>query len=92
MLCHIRAVLVLRQQLTPMHLVVECVIHEPFTVRYATEVSAADYVAVSRIDDDAQRKREMQQCHERGAQRLLDLCFANSGVYIKFAQHIGQLV
>ena len=42
--------------------------------------------------DEAARKEEMQECHERGAQMLLNLCFANSGVYIKFAQHIGQLV
>lgn len=53
---------------------------------------AADYRAVSRIENELARKLEMQECHERGAERLLNLCFANSGVYIKFAQHIGQLV
>eukprot|EP00892_Ulva_mutabilis_P001947 jgi/Ulvmu1/11753/UM008_0167.1 len=65
-------------------------------VRAARDITAvaaivSDYVTVSRIDGEEEQKRQMQECHERGAQRLLDLCFANSGVYIKFAQHIGQL-
>jgi len=39
-----------------------------------------------------ERQRELSACHERGAERLLQLCFANGGVYTKLGQHIGQLV
>ena len=31
------------------------------------------------------------ECHRRGADRLLALCFANGGIYIKLGQHIGML-
>lgn len=34
----------------------------------------------------------LRECHQRGADRLLALCFVNGGVYIKLGQHIGQLV
>jgi aarF domain-containing kinase len=30
-------------------------------------------------------------CHQRGADRLVALCFRNGGVYIKLGQHIGML-
>ena len=32
-----------------------------------------------------------EECHQRGADRLLDLCFANGGIYIKLGQHIAML-
>ena len=52
----------------------------------------ADYKASLRgLQGDA-REAALQGCHQRGAQRLLDLCFANGGVYIKLGQHVGQLV
>jgi len=38
-----------------------------------------------------ERQKELSACHERGAERLLQLCFANGGVYTKLGQHIGQL-
>jgi len=31
------------------------------------------------------------ECHQRAADRLLDLCCANGGVFIKVGQHIGAL-
>eukprot|EP00887_Chlorella_sp_A99_P007308 scaffold2.g7308.t1 len=37
------------------------------------------------------REEAKRQCHARGAQRLLDLCFANQGIYIKLGQHIAVL-
>eukprot|EP00967_Tisochrysis_lutea_P001345 scaffold1792_cov18-Tisochrysis_lutea.AAC.2 len=39
-----------------------------------------------------ERQKELSACHERGAERLLQLCFANGGVYTKLGQHIGQLL
>lgn len=35
---------------------------------------------------------KLRLCHQRGATRLMDLCFRNGGIYIKLGQHIGQLV
>lgn len=32
------------------------------------------------------------EVHIRNAHRLKELCFSNGGIYIKFGQHIGQLV
>lgn len=32
------------------------------------------------------------EVHLRNAHRLKELCCANGGIYIKFGQHIGQLV
>jgi aarF domain-containing kinase len=32
-----------------------------------------------------------KQCHQRGAHRLVKLCFSNGGIYIKLGQHIGML-
>ena len=34
----------------------------------------------------------LRACHQRGADRLLQLCFANGGIYTKLGQHVGQLV
>lgn len=36
-------------------------------------------------------QEELHNCHQRGAGRLLDLCFNNGGIYVKLGQHIGQL-
>jgi aarF domain-containing kinase len=36
-------------------------------------------------------EKEMAACHERGAHRLLNLCFSNGGIYIKLGQHIAML-
>lgn len=38
-----------------------------------------------------ERESALADCHARGAQRLLDLCMANRGIYIKLGQHVGQL-
>jgi aarF domain-containing kinase len=38
-----------------------------------------------------EREVALNDCHARGAQRLLGLCFANGGIYTKLGQHIGQL-
>lgn len=38
------------------------------------------------------REEALRRCHQRGADRLLQLCFANGGIYTKLGQHIGQLV
>lgn len=36
-------------------------------------------------------ERVIEECHSRGAQRLLNLCFSNGGIYIKLGQHIAML-
>jgi aarF domain-containing kinase len=33
----------------------------------------------------------LAECHQRGADRLLQLCFKNGGIYTKLGQHVGQL-
>ncbi|KAG2440507.1 hypothetical protein HYH02_010385 [Chlamydomonas schloesseri] len=38
-----------------------------------------------------EREAVLQACHQRGADRLLQLCFANGGIYTKLGQHVGQL-
>lgn len=38
------------------------------------------------------REEAKKGCHQRGADRLLAVCFANGGIYIKLGQHIGMLV
>ncbi|WPT16693.1 Putative ABC1 protein [Picochlorum sp. SENEW3] len=35
--------------------------------------------------------QEMEACHARGAQRLLQLCFSHGGIYIKLGQHVAML-
>lgn len=37
------------------------------------------------------REEIKKQCHQRGADRLVNLCFSNGGIYIKLGQHIGML-
>lgn len=34
----------------------------------------------------------LEACHQRSADRLVELCFKNRGVYIKIGQHVAQLV
>lgn len=41
---------------------------------------------------DAEYEAAKRACHLRSAERLVKLCFANGGIYIKLGQHIGQLV
>jgi len=38
------------------------------------------------------REAAKRACHQRGADRLLAVCFMNGGIYIKLGQHIGMLV
>jgi len=51
-------------------------------------------VSLNAVDDDDKEAREQQlhACHQRSADKLLQLCFQNGGIYIKLGQHIGQLV
>lgn len=55
---------------------------------------AADYKISTRgldgIDEDEQRK-QWSTIHTRAANKLLKLCCANGGVFIKVGQHIGAL-
>mmetsp|Transcript_33405 Transcript_33405/g.79191 ORF Transcript_33405/g.79191 Transcript_33405/m.79191 type:complete len:530 (-) Transcript_33405:81-1670(-) len=43
----------------------------------------------SRVAEDYGDK--LKACHQRGADRLLKLCFQNGGIYVKLGQHVGQL-
>lgn len=54
---------------------------------------SADYkFSVSKLLDDSEETMEKwSQCHQRSAQRLLKLCSANGGVFIKVGQHIAAL-
>jgi len=54
----------------------------------AARADAAD-AAVARAE--AARRLALKRCHQRGADRLLRLCFDNGGVYVKLGQHVGQL-
>mgnify|MGYP003684678313 CR=1 FL=1 len=40
---------------------------------------------------DEARASALAAAHERGAARLLSLCLANGGIYVKLGQHIAQL-
>jgi len=40
---------------------------------------------------DEEREVAKGSCHQRSADKLLDLCCANGGVFIKVGQHIGAL-
>ena len=53
----------------------------------------ADYLYTLRDLDPGTEVYEerIAACHDRGAQRLLQLCFANGGIYIKLGQHIAML-
>eukprot|EP00210_Caulerpa_lentillifera_P005305 g5068.t2 len=51
-----------------------------------------DYkTSLRNVRDEDERARVIKECHQRGANRLLALAFANGGIYIKLGQHIGQL-
>ena len=50
-----------------------------------------DYSWSLRGVEDTALEKVRSECHERGAQRLLGLCFANGGIYIKLGQHLGML-
>ena len=39
----------------------------------------------------AEYEHVIEICHAYGAQRLLNLCFSNGGIYIKLGQHIAML-
>jgi aarF domain-containing kinase len=49
-------------------------------------------VSLRGVEDGPERAAVLHACHQRGADRLLKLCFDNGGIYIKLGQHIGQLV
>eukprot|EP00879_Flechtneria_rotunda_P031719 GHRR01034673.1.p1 GENE.GHRR01034673.1~~GHRR01034673.1.p1 ORF type:complete len:438 (+),score=116.78 GHRR01034673.1:236-1549(+) len=36
-------------------------------------------------------EEQLHACHQRSADKLLNLCFDNGGIYVKLGQHIGQL-
>ncbi|GFR41354.1 hypothetical protein Agub_g2037, partial [Astrephomene gubernaculifera] len=58
---------------------------------YTAAAIVADYkYSLSSVSGEA-REAALHGCHQRGAERLLALCFANGGVYTKLGQHIGQL-
>ncbi|KAF7284228.1 hypothetical protein GWI33_022380 [Rhynchophorus ferrugineus] len=45
-----------------------------------------------KLDKNSQEYKEIKSiCHKRSAEKLLDLCCANKGVYIKVGQHIAAL-
>lgn len=50
---------------------------------------SGDLLAVSAAE--RARAAALKGCHQRGADRLLQLCFDNGGVYVKLGQHVGQL-
>ncbi len=52
----------------------------------------ADYALTLRGLDGEELEEAKRGCHQRGANRLLDVCFKNGGIYIKLGQHIGMLV
>ena len=54
--------------------------------------TAADYKWSMRGLDGTAKQAAKLACHNRSAERLRDLCFANGGIYIKFGQHVAQLV
>lgn len=41
------------------------------------------------LSEQEKRQIAKSKCHEFGAQKLLQLCCANKGVFIKVGQHIG---
>jgi len=53
-----------------------------YTHTYTHTHTHADYKrCLSSTLVGEERKKELSACHERGADRLLQLCFANGGVY-----------
>eukprot|EP00955_Chlamydomonas_euryale_P041455 351985-Chlamydomonas_euryale.AAC.1 len=57
----------------------------------APTTRSADYKSALAMPEGPARRAELEAAHARGANRLLHLCFANGGIYIKLGQHIGQL-
>ncbi|GIL43460.1 hypothetical protein Vafri_933 [Volvox africanus] len=58
---------------------------------YTAASTVIDYkLSLGSLTGEA-REAALRECHQRGANRLLALCFANGGVYTKLGQHIGQL-
>ncbi|KAL4422859.1 hypothetical protein ABPG75_009056 [Micractinium tetrahymenae] len=51
----------------------------------------ADYALTLRGLEGEELEDAKRRCHQRGANRLLDVCFKNGGIYIKLGQHIGML-
>lgn len=65
-------------------------------VRLARDVSfaastLADYKYNLRGLQGDSLQSSKSACHQRGADRLVKLCFKNGGIYIKLGQHIGML-
>ena len=60
---------------------------------YTAAAITADYLYSLRDLDPASEAyiEAIAACHDRGAQRLLQLCFSNGGIYIKLGQHIAML-
>lgn len=60
---------------------------------YTAASITADYLYSLRDLDPKSASYEdaIAACHDRGAQRLLQLCFSNGGIYIKLGQHIAML-
>lgn len=60
---------------------------------YAVGSIAVDYkFSVSKLKDDSKETLDKwSQCHTRSAKRLLGLCCANGGAFIKVGQHIAAL-
>ncbi|GIL72531.1 hypothetical protein Vretimale_4271 [Volvox reticuliferus] len=58
---------------------------------YTAATTVIDYKLSLGSLTGAAREVALRECHQRGANRLLALCFANGGVYTKLGQHIGQL-
>ena len=58
---------------------------------YCAGSMVLDYTWSLRSKHGEEYELEKERCHERGAQKLLDLCFANGGIYIKLGQHIAML-
>lgn len=53
-----------------------------------------DYkIAMSRSGDPGgeEYRQGMKKCHKRSADRILDLCRRNGGVFIKVGQHVASL-
>jgi aarF domain-containing kinase len=41
-----------------------------------------------KIDDDAEKKRLLEECHKRCAERTLKVLEKNGGIFIKLGQHL----
>nr|QKY15035.1 ABC1-like protein (ABC1) [Polytomella parva] len=50
-----------------------------------------DYKSTLKSLTKENEEEEMKKCHQRSADKLIDLCFKNGGVFIKLGQHMGQL-